>query len=419
MYKTIKKDGYNLHIIKTKKFKNISIKILFWNDLKKEELSFRNMLVDNLLFSCKKYNNGRKMSIKKQDLYNIDLYSSVYRLGTQVVTEIVLSCINDMYTEKGNFEESLDFLFECLTRPNISNKKFDSNSFSITKERLLAAIKNQKDNPNIYASRRFEEIIGNKKILCGSILGSAEAVEKITTSSLYEYYNTFFNNNHIDIFVLGDVDVDFINDIFDNKFTFKSSLSSYSEVSTTYSKDMTCDIEESSFNQSKLIMGATTKDLSDHEKKYESIIYNIILGNSPKSKLFQTVREKKSYAYTISSIMLRLDGMFIVSAGISAKNFVDTKDEIIKQIEDMKKGKFSLENIKNAKEMICSVLKEAYDSPWSIIDNYNRYLYYDADLLETQLDEIKKVSKNDIINVAKKINIDTIYLLREDTNERN
>lgn len=419
MYKTIKKDGYNLHIIKTSKFKNISIKMLFWNDLKKEELSLRNMLVDNLLFSCKKYGNSREMSIRKQDLYNIDIYSSVYRLGTQAVTEIVFSCIDDKYTEKGNFRKSLDFLFECLTKPNVCNNTFDNNSFSITKERLIAAIKNQKDNPNVYASRRFEEIIGNKKILCGSILGNIDSLEKITPTSLYKYYETFFTNNHIDIFVLGNVDFDFINDYFDNNFIFKSGISSYSDVATTYNKNFTCDIEESSFNQSKLIMGSTTKNLTDHEKKYEAIIYNIILGNSPKSKLFQVVREKKSYAYTIASTMLRLDGMFIVSAGISSKNFLDTKEEVLRQVEDMKKGKFSLENIKNAKEMICGILKEINNSPWSMIDHYNHYLYYNADLLETQLEEIRNISKQDIINVAKKINIDTIYLLKEDTNETN
>ena len=114
MIKTIKKDGYNLHIINTKKFKTISIKMIFWNKLNKEELSLRNLLADILLFSCKKYDDNRKMNIVKEDLYNADLGCSIYRSGTQIITEFSLSCISDKYTKDGNFKNSLDFLFELI-----------------------------------------------------------------------------------------------------------------------------------------------------------------------------------------------------------------------------------------------------------------------------------------------------------------
>ena len=57
MIKTINKNGYNLHIIKTSKFKTVSLKLIFWNELKEDELTLRNMLTDNLLFSSSKYKN--------------------------------------------------------------------------------------------------------------------------------------------------------------------------------------------------------------------------------------------------------------------------------------------------------------------------------------------------------------------------
>ena len=53
--KTLNKDGYKLHIINNSSFKTISLKIVFWNDLIKEDLALRNMLVNNLLFSSHKY----------------------------------------------------------------------------------------------------------------------------------------------------------------------------------------------------------------------------------------------------------------------------------------------------------------------------------------------------------------------------
>ena len=418
MLKTINKDGYKLHVLKTDKFKSITVKLVFWNKLNEEELSLRNLLADNLLFSSARYKDNRSISIKKQDLYSTSVYNSTYRNGTQIITEFCLSCIDDKYTEKGNFESSLEFLFDCIGNPNVSNQTFDTRSFNITKERLRTAIKNETDNPSYYSYKRYKQIIGNKDILNGSILGSLEELEKITPSSLYDYYQSFFASNHLDIYVLGNIDEEIVKSIIDKNIGFKMDVF-YSSSATDYQKEFTEDIEDSRFNQSKLIMGGSIKNLSEKAKKYDAIIYNIILGNSPNSKLFQTVREKKSYAYTISSSINRLDGMFMISAGISYKNYEDTKNEIYKQLELMKKGSFSLKSIKNAKEVVLSILKEVEDSPNSMIDHFHNYLYNGADTIKKQIECINSITKEDIINVAKKIDIDTIYLLKEDEHGKN
>ena len=417
--KTINKNGYRLHIIKTNKFKSITVKLIFWNKLKEDELSLRNLLADNLLFSSKKYKDNRSISIKKQELYSTNIYNSTYRNGTQVITEFYLSCIDDKYTEKGNFEASLEFLFDSLNNPNVVKDSFDLDAFNITKERLKTAIKKETDNPSYYSYRRYKQIIGNKDILLGSILGSLEQLEKITPHSLYNYYKSFFSSNHLDIYVLGDIDEKLIESITDRNIKYNFKSIPYTSAITDYEKKFTEDIENSKFNQSKLIMGASIKSLSEKVRKYDAIIYTIILGNSPNSKLFQSVREKKSYAYTISSSINRLDGMFTISAGISYKNYKDTIDEIYKQLELMKRGKFSLKDIKNAKEIVLSVLKEVDDSPNSMIDHCHNYLYNGADTIEKQIECINSVTKDDIINVANRINIDTIYLLKEDTYEEN
>lgn len=419
MVKTIKKDGYNLHIIKTRKFKTVSLRLTFWNKLKEDELTIRNMLADSLLFSSFKYNDTRKMSIKKEELYNVGLYSSTYRNGTHIFTEFDLSCIEDKYTQKDNLEEAIKFMFECLNNPNVSENAFNSANFNVVKNHLKNAIKSEVDNPNYYAYRRYKEIIGNSEILKGSILGTLEDLVKITEKTLYEYYKSFFENNHIDIYVIGNIKEKEIERIIDQNMKFKSHINNYLKISTDYEKEYTEDIEQSNFHQSKLLMGSSIKSLTQHEKKYTAILYNIILGNSPNSKLFQSVREKKSYAYTISSSINRIDGMFTITAGISSKNYEDTKKEVLKQLKSMKNGEFTQKDIKNAKEIILSILKEINDNPISIIDHYKNYLYIETDSVEEEIKYIKEIKKDDIIKVAKKINIDTIYLLKEDGNEWN
>ena len=414
--KTLDKNGYRLHLIKSNNFKTISFKIVFWNELKKEDLAYRNMLVNNLLFSSHKYNTNRKIAIRKEELYSADIYGKTYRKGTQIVTEICLSSIEDKFAEEGNFRESLEFLFDCINNPNINNGAFDETSFNITKDNITNSIKSEKENPNFEAYQKYKELIGKDKVFVGSILGTLEEVENITPSSLYEYYKTFFDDNHIDIYVLGNVEEKDILDI-DKYLKFGSNRINYTSTYANYEKDYSEKEEDSKFNQSKLFMGGSIKSLTEHEKKYESIIYNIILGNSPTSKLFQNIREKMSYAYTISSSINRLDGMFVISAGISSKNYESTKNEVMNQIKEMKQGLFNDKDINDAKEVILSIIEEINDNPWSIIDHYNNYLYFGADTIENQIQEINKIQKDDIVNVANKINIDTVFLLKEDEYE--
>lgn len=414
--KTLDKNGYRLHLIKSNNFKTISFKIVFWNELKKEDLAYRNMLVNNLLFSSHKYNTNRKIAIRKEELYSADIYGKTYRKGTQIVTEICLSSIEDKFAEEGNFRESLEFLFDCINNPNINNGAFDETSFNITKDNITNSIKSEKENPNFEAYQKYKELIGKDKVFVGSILGTLEEVENITPSSLYEYYKTFFDDNHIDIYVLGNIEEKDILDI-DKYLKFGSNRINYTSTYANYEKDYSEKEEDSKFNQSKLFMGGSIKSLTEHEKKYESIIYNIILGNSPTSKLFQNIREKMSYAYTISSSINRLDGMFVISAGISSKNYESTKNEVMNQIKEMKQGFFNDKDINDAKEVILSIIEEINDNPWSIIDHYNNYLYFGADTIENQIQEINKIQKDDIVNVANKINIDTVFLLKEDEYE--
>ena len=394
----IKKDKYNLHFIKTNKFKTTLVKVIFSNNLKKEELTIRNLLLNNLLFSSAKYNTLRKMAIKKDDLFGIDLYSKTYKRGSLALSEISLTALSDKYTEKGSLKKGLEFMFDIINNPNTKDNKFDDVAFKINYDRLKTSIINEEDDPMFCAYKGFKEMIGNDKIYGTSSLGTIKDLEKKTPSSLYNYYKKFLSENQIDIYVVGNFNEKEIEKVFENNINWTNRNSSY---------------------QSKIIMGGNINNLTEHEKLYDGIIYNIILGNSPNSKLFQNVREKYSLAYSISSSINRLEGSFFIYAGISYDNVDKTKQEIYKQIEDMKQGKFLKKDVKDAKQAILSIMKEIDEYPGSMLDHYMNYLYFGNEKLVTQKEEINKITKEDIVRVANKINIDTIFVLKEETNGKN
>ena len=410
--KKIKKDGFNLHLIKDHNFKTIYINIIFGGLINKKDITYTNLLFKNLLFSTKNYNSPRKIAIKKEDLYGLNISHSKVRKSNYLLNELCLSFPLDKYTENGLLKDSISFLIEILKNPNVSESKFDEEIFNITKNMLKEEIKSEIEDPSSFAMKIFFDIIGSSNPYNYSLYGTLDELNKITSTDLYNYYKSYFSICNIDIIVTGDIDFDEIINLFD-LFPFKGIRSYTNDLYLDYSKKYTLNIVKSDFNQSKLIMGASCKDFSLYEKKYVSVFYNIIFGNSPSSKLFLNVREKKSLCYSINSAFNRLDGLFLIYAGISKNNFKLALDEINKCILDMKKGLFTEDDINDARVFIKSVIEESFDYQSSICERYFNNLYFDLDDKDTQLKMLDKVTKNEIIEFANKINIDTILLVEE------
>lgn len=417
--KKIEKNGYNLHLIKNKNFKTILVKVIFWEKLVKEELTKRSMLLDNLLFSSSKYNTNKKITIKKQELYGLNMTGGSYRRGNYIFSEINMSVIEDKYTEKGLFKESLEFLFDTILNPNIKEEGFDLETYKINSELIKTDITSIKENPVYYSFIEYKKLLGEDKPFTSILEGNIEDFNKITPNNLYEYYKDFLNKNNIDIMVIGNIDFDSTEKIIEDNFNLDKKSYPMDELYVSYEKELTEDIISSNFSQSRLVMGGSLNDLTLHEKRYEALAYNIILGSSPNSKLFKNIREKHSYAYSISSSINRFDGMFYIYAGISKQNYEDVKREVLNEIENMKKGKFTVQDIKNAKEVMLGVLKEVNDHQNAILNHYFNREYFGNKSLDEQKENINNITKESIIEVAKKINIDTILLVEEKDYEEN
>ena len=177
-------------------------------------------------------------------------------------------------------------------------------------------------------------------------------------------------------------------------------------------------IEDSTFNQSKLAIGCKIKDLTDFERKYVINLYSMILGGGFNSKFMQIIREKKSLAYYINSSVNKADNLLLIQSGISYQNFEKVISNIQKIMKSIQKGDIKELDLEDVKTEYLSILEETYDNIDSIVENYIAADLLDLDDYETRKEMVKKVSINDIIQVSKKVQIDTIFLLKGDTNEK-
>ena len=171
--------------------------------------------------------------------------------------------------------------------------------------------------------------------------------------------------------------------------------------------------ESMDVTQGKLIIGMDI-NIEEEKKKYKVSVYNAILGGSATSKLFQEVREKASLAYSASSNFLRHKGNIIISCGIEIKNYQKALEIIRKQLENMKSGNITEEEIENSKKGIISAIKGIEDEQdTEITYYYGQELSENEVSTEDYISEILQVSKEDIINIANSVNINTIYFLKD------
>lgn len=414
--------SYRLHLIKTEKFKLTTVRVSFRREIKKDEITIRNVLADVFTQSSANYNSKKALTIKAQDLYAADIATATKRIGNYINTDISLSVLNDKYTEKGNFKSAVEFLSEIIFKPDVKDGAFNEEKLDIVKNLCKSALDSVKEDTAAYSTIRLAEEFDKKSPLSYRMIGYQSDLEKVNTKNLYEYYLSMIKSDLVDIFVIGNIDFEEIKTIIKNNFkirTFKKPKGPYllEDKKARLRKKIVKETIDGT--QSKLGIACRCHGLSDYEKNYPMLLFNAIYGGTVDSKLFTDVREKNSLCYTIWSVPNKLDQTLYIKAGIDKKNYQKSVSLIEKNLQLMKKGDFSDLDIKKAKEYYNTALDETLESENSIINEYFMHEVVGTDLLEEKRAKMAKVTKKEIVAVARKIDIDTIFLLEGVVNEGN
>jgi len=407
--------SYRIHTIKTDKFKNCSMEIMFRNKLEKSEITQNNMLVDMLVHSSNKYPKRRDVSIELENLYSASFRGFTTRLGSSVMLSFCLDFLNPKYCEKGYLDDVLSLPFEMLLNPNIKNNEFDNRSFNIIKNRIKSDIESLKENATKYAFRRSLINMDENSPSSYYMVGYMDDLESITPSNLVDAYNNLLNNYTCDIFVIGNLDMDEVVTTIKNKFNNRTIKTDKIELYVDNSlRKKYIDIEETGkYEQDSFIMIYNLDDLSERERNFVIHIYNIILGSGGlTSKLYRYLREENSLCYNVSYMIKKYDILLTIYTHIDSQDNSLSIDLVNKAMKEMSSGDFSDLELDNAIKTVISSLKMGEDTQGGIVNNYLFNYLDNLPLYEERVKEFKTVTKEEVINVAKRIKLNTIYLLK-------
>ncbi len=414
-YKVFNCNSYKIHTIKTDKFKNCSMEIMFRNKLNKEEITANNMLVDMLMHSSKKYSKKRDVAIELENLYSASLRGVATRLGNSTMLSFVLDFLNPKYCEKGFLEDVLELPFEMIFNPNIKNNEFDNRSFNIIKNRIKSDIESLKENATRYAFRRSLYNMDSNSPSSYYMVGYLDDLEKITPNNLIDTYNNVINNYECDIYVIGNLDMDEVVNIIKSKINDRNIKNKKIELYVDNElRNDTLEIEETGkYEQDSFIMIYNLDNLSKRERDFVIHIYNVILGSGGlTSKLYKYLREENSLCYNVSSMYQKYDSLLMIYTGIDSKDKGLCIKLVNKAMDEMRNGEFTLEELENAKKTVISSIKMSEDTQGGIINNYLFNNIDNLPLSEERIKEFNTISKEEIMEVANKVKLNTIYLLK-------
>ena len=415
------KPGITFHKINTNKFKTNLFSIFITTKLERENVTKNALLTAILRRGTKKMPTQELISQNLENMYGASFDCGVEKTGDNHIMKFYLESINNEFlpSQENLSKECLDILIDIVFNPYVENGSFKEEYINGEKENLKQIIEGKIDNKAKYASDRcIEEMYKNKPYGLYKY-GYIEDLKNINAKDLYEYYLQLIKNAKIDIFVSGDLDNEILNLIKENEIIKnlnerdpKYNVNKENEVKERVNEPKIIK-ESMQVTQGKLILGLDILE-NKKESKYATSVYNIILGGSANSKMFQNVREKASLAYTAGSIYLRQKDNVFIKCGIDIPNYDKALEIIKQQLEQMKNGDFSEDDINNAKLLISSTIGSIPETQDAELTYYfSQELSDEFISIEDYINRINSVTKEQILNIANNVQINTIYFLKD------
>ena len=414
------KEGIKLHTIKTDKFKTNIIAIFITVPLTRENVT-KDSLIDLILHrGSNNLKTQEEINKKLEELYGANFDYGIEKSGDNHVLKFYIESINDKFLDNDEnvFENSVKILSDIVFNPLKEKGGFCQKYFESEKEKLEQIIKSKIDDKNSYSLYRCTEEMYKSRVFGLYKYGYTKDLGYMQSTDLYDRYKQIIREGKIDIFVSGDIDEKEINIIKEDKniSNLSGRIAKYNIQDGRNDLEKLDNIKEKvetmNVAQGKLVIGLNV-NRNIENTPFVALIYNAILGGTANSKLFQNVREKMSLAYTASSNFLKSKNNIFIRCGIDINNYEKVVQTIKEQLKDIELGNFSEEDVENAKKTIISTIRKIPDEQDTEITYYlgQELAYTRTDLFEYAR-KIQLVSKDDIMNLARKVSINTIYFLR-------
>ena len=410
-------DGIHLFAINTDKFKASILSFSITRPLSTKVIAYNLILSGLLRRGTQKYPSMTQLNRSLDELYGsyVEIRSS--NIGDNVSFTISSEILDNKYIpdDTDTLGGVIDIMAQILLFPLVALPAFDKNVFEQECRIVTEGLDAEVNNTRSYSIRRCVELARGNDY--PSLEQIKECVRNATLDDILKYYEDMISSTPLDVFYVGATPyTDICNELKKALFSYpyKKDNRALNAILPIAFNDTKFKTEKMPVSQGKLAMALNTGICvaTNDKRYYTAVVLNEILGGSAASKLFLNVREKMGLCYHCSSSYSIYTGLIIVSSGFEVANFEITKNAILLQLEEIKSGNITLQELHAAKKSLLNSYRQLYDNPFDLQGFYGgRSLFDIEDTVEDCLKLIEAVSIDDIANISKSICLDSVFFI--------
>lgn len=408
--------GVSFRSVRDERFKTVRMSVNFMLPLEKATAASNAILPFLLSRASREYPDYTKLGERLSELYGAEIGADVQKLGDVQLLSVSATGIADRYAlEKESISTELSrLLCSIVFDPPFENGLFPEQGFEQEKRQTIESIESEYNDKRSYARLRCEEAMCAAEPYGIGRCGSIEDVKKLKREALTAAWKELLHRARIEILVLGDCDPAPVYEKFANAFRCAGkSGADECKMTIVRKAEQEREVTETiDVAQSKLVLGFRTGVAAPEEDIWAMKLMAALYGGTPSSKLFLNVREKLSLCYYCSALYNSSKGILLVQSGVDTKNVARAKEEILRQLDEVKKGNFDDEELNTAKLALCNSYRTVSDSLGSMEAWYLSQTFSGAVLRpEEAVEKVRAVTRGQVVDMANRVTLDTVYKL--------
>lgn len=407
------KQGVSACFIKNSRFKSRLFTVRFLLPCDRQTVTENGMAAHLISERCEKYPEPEKLRRELKKLCGADIGVSFEKLGDNQLITFSLRALSDRFGIDGEpcFTKALDVLYNLIFLQGVS-EEFEISDVERTRRVWSDKLDGDLNDKRIYAKSKAENIMYGDEGYGIPHFGYRESMEKSDGKTLYNAYRRLLENAMVRLTFVGEENPEEMFKKWGSAFPDTPRVEFKMSISKEKLSEPKRVTERMDVTQGKLVMGFTTSQIGGDRETAPRVVFTDLFGGGPYSNLFSVVREKMSLCYYCSARTTRIKGIMTVESGVEEKNAEAAAEAILAQLDEIRKGNFSDEQLKSSKLSICESLRGAADRIFTADSWYGQRLFDKQPLSPEEFAElISGVTREEIIECAKDTALDTVYFL--------
>ncbi len=408
-------DGVDGCSMITEPFKTARVSVCGYLPLEKDTVAEYSMLSLLLSNGCADFPLPRELSARLETLYGANVSFDCVKSGDRLIFTASMVFADDRFLPEPIFSDCADLLMKLLFEPAVDEGGFLEHNFLREKRIQIEYIQGKINDKRGYAISRCGALMCEGEPFGLMETGTLEQAEQMDRSRLFTAWKRLLSRARFRVAVIAQKEHPEVFERFVERLGRVAERNPYPVVSNSFgeAREQVLRVDEHMpVAQGKLAMGFRMGCRGGDAVSIPAMVFTDLFGGGPYSLLFNNVREKESLCYYCAARAVRSKGVMMVDSGVEFDKIERTEAAVLEQLERMKSGDFTDEELSASKLSLCGALRAAKDSQ-AVLDRWYAERWFDPDRMSPEQVEqqLRGVTREDVIAVAQSVKLDTVYRL--------